>query len=229
MSDQGGALAAEAFYVTPFLDQNLLMIRDGKTYCYSQDGLGSVRTLRDADGGVVNRYDYTAFGEAWAEGTSENVANRYTYTGREVNPVSGTMHYRQRDFAPYLGRYIQRWHDIDKAINGYEYRSNLPTLFTDPYGDPGPAGAVVASGIAAVAVAVELCRTWAAVKKSEVADTKLRNMERGLNLGVYLASPCDSCIGKCSDCDLDTCKKQAKQMGFEYGNLVNSYYHQDSW
>ena len=30
LSDHGGALAVEAFYVTPFLDQNLLMIRDGK-------------------------------------------------------------------------------------------------------------------------------------------------------------------------------------------------------
>ena len=60
LSEHGGALAVEAFYVTPFLDQNLLMIREGRTYWYSQDGLGSVRTLTDADDGVVNRYDYTA-------------------------------------------------------------------------------------------------------------------------------------------------------------------------
>ena len=44
--DAGGSLAAE--YVTPFLDQNLSITTGGSTYYYSQDGLGSVRTLTDS-------------------------------------------------------------------------------------------------------------------------------------------------------------------------------------
>jgi uncharacterized protein RhaS with RHS repeats len=58
----GGAVSK--LYVTPFLDQNLSMtdVGTGTTYYYSQDGLGSVRTLTDAAGATVNTYDYTAFG-----------------------------------------------------------------------------------------------------------------------------------------------------------------------
>jgi len=33
---------------------------EGDSYYYSQDGLGSVRTLTDSAGAVQNSYDYTA-------------------------------------------------------------------------------------------------------------------------------------------------------------------------
>ncbi|MHC5058223.1 MAG: recombinase family protein, partial [Planctomycetota bacterium] len=48
----------DAFYVTPSLDQNLSITTGGSTYYYSQDGLGSVRTLTDSAGAVVNSYDF---------------------------------------------------------------------------------------------------------------------------------------------------------------------------
>jgi hypothetical protein len=52
-----------------------------QTYYYSQDGLGSVRTLSDSTGTVQNRYDYTAFGFPTATTTSqETIPQRYTYT-----------------------------------------------------------------------------------------------------------------------------------------------------
>ena len=141
MSDQGGALAVEAFYVTPFLDQNLLMIRDGKVYWYSQDGLGSVRTLRDAGGGVVNRYDYTAFGETWAPGTSVSVGQRYTFTGREASPlgsIGAPMYYRYRGYFPGMGRFGGR-DPIGEygGVNLYTYAENSPVRLTDRYGLTG--------------------------------------------------------------------------------------------
>jgi len=102
----GGALAA--LYVTPFLDQNLSLTKGGSTYYYSQDGLGSVRTLTDATGAVVNSYDYLAFGGAYSPTTTVSLPQRYTYTGRELNPASDLMYYRYRTYDPRIGRFGAR-------------------------------------------------------------------------------------------------------------------------
>jgi RHS repeat-associated protein len=106
-------------YVTPFLDQNLSMtVLTGAapaTYYYSQDGLGSVRTLTDGSGMVANRYDYTAFGQAAPAGihtagheAQQTVDQRYTYTGREATQDPSLMYYRWRMYAPGVGRFAQR-------------------------------------------------------------------------------------------------------------------------
>ena len=122
-----------ASYVTPFLDQNLLISRGGNTYYFQADGLGSVRNLLDSTQSVQNSYDYTAFGEAlnW----SETIPNRYTYTSREWDSESSTYHYRSRSYNPSVGRFIGR----DKleyygGINLYAYVRSNPILLTDPNG-----------------------------------------------------------------------------------------------
>ncbi len=98
----------DAFYVTPFLDQNLSMTRSSATHYYSQDGLGSVRTLTDSSGTVKNKYDYLPFGRPFAPGTSVVVQQRYTYTGREQNPFSPLIYYRYRQYDPRVGRFVSR-------------------------------------------------------------------------------------------------------------------------
>jgi len=97
-----------AFYVTPFLDQNLSMTTAAGTYYYSQDGLGSVRTLTDSSGDLKNTYDFLAFGGAHQPGTNVTVEQRYTYTGREKNPESALMYYRYRQYDPRVGRFGAR-------------------------------------------------------------------------------------------------------------------------
>jgi len=55
-----------ALYVTPFLDENLLVERklgcEKRRYWYTQDGLGSVRQLVTDAGRGMNSYTYTAWG-----------------------------------------------------------------------------------------------------------------------------------------------------------------------
>lgn len=126
-----------ATYVTPFLDQNLIMVRGGNTY-YMQDGLGSVRNLIDASQNVQNTYDYYAFGEAlnW----SENIVNRYTYTAREWDSEVGQYYYRARQYAPDIGRFTQRdalvytRNETGTNLYLYVYVKNAPVRFTDPSG-----------------------------------------------------------------------------------------------
>jgi RHS repeat-associated protein len=125
----------DAFYVTPFLDQNLSITTGGSTYYYSQDGLGSVRTLTDSTGAVKNSYDYLPFGGAYQPGTSVTVEQSYTYTGREKNPESALMYYRYRQYDPRVGRFGGR----DRGIyvydgNLYVYVGSRVARFVDPLG-----------------------------------------------------------------------------------------------
>ena len=109
-------------YVTPFLDQNVMMVDNTGTVpaynYYSQDGLGSVRTITDSSAVVQNKYDYTAFGEEWNSGTSSNISNRYTYTGREKSSVGSPMYYRTRPYLPNIGMMLNRnpWGNIQKTF-----------------------------------------------------------------------------------------------------------------
>lgn len=121
--DAENKLLAE--YVTPILDENLSMTRGKDTYYYTQDGLGSVRTLTDVYGKVVTSNDYLAFGSAvpmdsesrdadsFGKPQSEvkRVQNRYTYTGRESSTlasVDSPMYYRWRMYNADVGRFGKR-------------------------------------------------------------------------------------------------------------------------
>ncbi|MEW6025723.1 MAG: hypothetical protein AB1599_00305, partial [Planctomycetota bacterium] len=77
VTDYDGSNNLIASYVTPFLDQNLLVITNSNTYYFMVDGLGSVRNLVSSAQSVVNTYDYSAFGESLS--ASEQVSNRYRF------------------------------------------------------------------------------------------------------------------------------------------------------
>ena len=110
IADISGA-GVSRFYVSPALDEYVSMTVTGgtpTTYYYSQDERRSVRTLTTSTGAVANRYDYTAFGEPWAAGTCETVAQRYTHTGRELNSYSGNFYFRYRTYGAGIGVFLMR-------------------------------------------------------------------------------------------------------------------------
>jgi len=134
LADIAGGVT-DALYVTPFLDQNLSLTNSGSTYYYSQDGLGSVRTLTDSAGALVNSYDYLAFGGAYSPTTTVSLPQRYTYTGREKNPTSDLMYYRYRQYDPRVGRFGAR--DPVEYRDGpglYIYAHNETTTERDTHG-----------------------------------------------------------------------------------------------
>ena len=123
----------KATYVTPFLDQNLIMVRGDNTYYYTQDGLGSVREVLDANQVVKNSYDYYAFGEAlnW----SETIENRYTFTAREWDKESQTNYFRSRNQDPRTGRFLSADPiGYSGGINLYGYVANNPIMRNDSFG-----------------------------------------------------------------------------------------------
>jgi RHS repeat-associated protein len=152
-----GAGGVDAFYVTPFLDQNLSITNTAGTHYYSQDGLGSVRTLTNATGVMANNYDYLPFGGPHVPGTSVTVEQRHTYAGRAKNPSSRLMYYRYRPYDPQLGWMLNRnpWGYIQLRMSLYDAMMARPVTHVEPFSGTAAAtaaaGASVGTGSAAVA------------------------------------------------------------------------------
>ena len=114
------------------------------------DHLGSIDTLTDESGKIVERFSYDAFGKrrtaTWNDGpTAEIVATLISsvtsrsFTGHEYLADMGLIHMNGRVYDPEIGRflsadsYIQFPEDI-QGFNRYSYVLNNPLSATDPTG-----------------------------------------------------------------------------------------------
>ncbi|RLJ15756.1 hypothetical protein DJ030_17965 [bacterium endosymbiont of Escarpia laminata] len=141
--DLGNRLVSYTY--APGMDQLLMMERDGQTWFYHTDGLGSVVAITDVAGNLVQRYGYDAWGNVilsdgpFAFSGSGSQVNTRTYTGREYDAESGLYHYRARAYDPTLGRFLQKDSDQGlrrnpQSLHAYAYALNNPLSFTDPTG-----------------------------------------------------------------------------------------------
>jgi RHS repeat-associated protein len=95
------------------IDEVLTMERDGNTYTYHRDALGSVTEITDASGSLVERYEYDVYGTAQIFDslemplTASAIENPYLFTGRRYDPESGNYYFRARMYSPLLGRFLQ--------------------------------------------------------------------------------------------------------------------------
>ena len=112
----------------------------GRFFCHG-DHLGSVDTITNAAGVVVERYDYSPFGETIIRDTQGNVlaksavGNPFGYTGQVYDAEIGLYHYKARAYDPTTGRFLQ----LDPAgfidgPNRYQYAGGNPLVHTDPTG-----------------------------------------------------------------------------------------------
>jgi RHS repeat-associated protein len=125
----GSALAAS--YTNGFAsDARLEVVRGGAPYYYHQDGLQNVTRLTDRNGATAATYTYDAFGAPGA--STGNVANPFTFTGREYDPSNGLYFYRARSYDPRSGTFLSE--DPVPATNSYSYVHNDPVDLVDPSG-----------------------------------------------------------------------------------------------
>jgi RHS repeat-associated protein len=102
---------------------------------YLTDHLGSTAGLSDDAGNVIELLSYDSFGNGPA-----SAFTRYTYTGRELDPDTGLMHYRARFYDPQVGRFINEDPiGLAGGLNEYVYVGNRPTTGVDPLGLQEPA------------------------------------------------------------------------------------------
>jgi RHS repeat-associated protein len=127
----------ETFHYLYGLNVDAVMAQDSSTGMLWSlaDRLGSIDTLTDAEGVVVNKRTFDSFGRVLSE-TNPSVQFRYGYTGRERDLESGLDYYRARYYDPNVGRFIS----VDPLgfgagdTNLYRYVGNNSTNYTDPSG-----------------------------------------------------------------------------------------------
>jgi len=107
-----------------------------------QDANWNVVALAEPDGDVVERFIYDAYGRATPldpDFTAYSGANyqwTHLYTGRELDPESGLMHYRNRYYHTGLGRFVSRDPiGYGGGINLHEYVRGRAVGFLDPMGE----------------------------------------------------------------------------------------------
>ena len=124
------------------IDEVLQIKRGEDTYYYHTNHLGSIITISNLEGGIVERMNYNAFGLPTffnykdAVMTHSSIDNNILYSGREYDAESETYYYRARTMHPYLGRFIHKdpLMYID-GMNDYLYVKNLPIKYVDRTGE----------------------------------------------------------------------------------------------
>jgi len=134
-----GSWVLDAEYVHGLGTDNVLTItRDGSTWYYHYDGLGSVTELTDSTGALAQAYEYDAWGIPTIYDPTSSIGNPYLYTGRRWDAPISLYYYRARHYNPATGRFIQPDPiGYDDGPNLYTYVSNSPTVFVDPTGMEG--------------------------------------------------------------------------------------------
>ena len=131
--DRKPTATTSRFVHGPGIDAPLAMEQRGRTYFYHADGLGSIVSLTDQRGAVVQSYDYDSFGNMQRHGGE--VKQPYGYTGREWDKELGLYYYRARYYDPVVGRFIGKDPiGLRGGINLFAYVGNQPVDWIDPFG-----------------------------------------------------------------------------------------------
>lgn len=135
LMELGNSGNTQARHTTGFnLDEWISMDKNGLSYYFHKDGLGSITGLTNSMETVENIYEYDIFGNV--NSSVENIPNSIKFTGREFDPEIGIYYYRARSYDPSLGRFLQE--DPLDRIDGnnlYLYVNNNPVNFIDPNGE----------------------------------------------------------------------------------------------
>lgn len=109
-----------------------------------KDALGSIDTITDESGRVIQRLSYKPFGQKieqdWINnGPSNQIVIKRGFTGHEHINEHNLIHMNGRVYDPVTGRFLSADPNIDGAdtymgYNRYTYVKNNPLKYTDPSG-----------------------------------------------------------------------------------------------
>ena len=141
-----------SFGITRYIRSSELTARNtdaARTYYhYVSDEMGSVTHVVDADGIVLNRYEYDAWGntnlcvlnryeyDAWGNTNlcEEKVPSRFKFTGQQLDPVTHQYYLRARFYNPVIARFTQEDTYRGDGLNLYTYCQNNLVFYADPSG-----------------------------------------------------------------------------------------------
>lgn len=124
-----------AYY--PFNGQSVAMSKNGQTYYFGTDHLGSISVTVRQDGTVASEMRYEPYGQVrWIKGT---VLSDKSYTGQRSESGFGLMDYNARYYDPSIMQFQQPdtlvpdpYNPLD--WNRYSYARYNPIKYTDPTG-----------------------------------------------------------------------------------------------
>jgi RHS repeat-associated protein len=115
------------------IDQPMAQLSGSTIGYYHADGMGSVTSLSNSTGAVVETYSYDSFGSQL--NSTGTIANPFRYTGREFDSETGIYYYRARFYDPSTGRFASE--DPAEFLGGmnfYPYVGNHASNLVDPSG-----------------------------------------------------------------------------------------------
>lgn len=155
LMEYDGANQLTTYYTHgPGIDEPLAVAKDldlndtfsaDERFFYHTDALGSVTAITDSTGSLVESYQYDSFGNPTifdAINTviaESSIDNPYLFTAREFDSESGLYFMRARYYDPQIGRFISKdplpgFIDLPQTLHHYNYTSNNPVNFIDPFG-----------------------------------------------------------------------------------------------
>ena len=126
-------LVAATYVHGPAIDEPLQMNRNSVINYFEQDNLGSISSVSDTSGSIVESYQYDSYGKVNTSGGS--LQNSFRLAGREWDREIGLYYNRARYFDPSAGRFLSE-DPLGNVggINLYEYVYSNPINLIDPSG-----------------------------------------------------------------------------------------------
>jgi RHS repeat-associated protein len=125
--------AVARYEQTQNIDEPLAMLRSGATSYYHADGLGSITSLSNAAGSVIQTYTFDSFGKQTA--SSGSLVNPFQYTARESDTETGLYYYRARYYDPSTGRFLSEDPiGFKGGMDFYSYVHNTVPNVADSFG-----------------------------------------------------------------------------------------------
>jgi RHS repeat-associated protein len=138
-ADENAAGTVQTRYISDVNGPDTWLARvsdSGGSALLLSDHLGSIRTVVALTGGVLDQINYDAFGNITSE-TDSAQGGRLKFQGGELDSVTGTYKYGDRDYSPQA----MRWTTQDVTgfgggdTNFYRFVHNMPVDATDPSGN----------------------------------------------------------------------------------------------